>query len=268
MMRSIRHVMTAAAGLMLAACNADPTAPRAGVTDAMLINDIASDAAVAVGLDLDQLLGAELAAGMPVSGPMLPSSPLCPFSALAGRFVCPTITTADGLTLDRSYGIYAGSTPQPGYDPVTTDSMRFESVLTGTLRRDARTSWLRHTRTMTVSGLAGAETQRVWNGIGARSDSAYVSGDGPPRKARLESVDKVSNLVFKLPHATNPWPQSGTITQDIVASAGVVGAPANQMRSMARHVVVTFDGTQTARVLVGATPCTLDLATRATSCAK
>ncbi|HEX2780115.1 MAG TPA: hypothetical protein VHM30_11480 [Gemmatimonadaceae bacterium] len=117
MMRSIRHVMTAAAGLMLAACNADPTAPRAGVTDAMLIDDVARDAAVAVGLDLDQMLGAELAAAMPVSAPMLPGPPLCPFSALAGRFVCPTITTADGLTLDRSYGIYAGGTRKPDTIP-------------------------------------------------------------------------------------------------------------------------------------------------------
>ena len=66
-MTRFRQCASAAAALMLAACAADPTAPKAGVTDAMLTSDVASDAAATIRLDLDQMLFAELAGGLPLS---------------------------------------------------------------------------------------------------------------------------------------------------------------------------------------------------------
>ena len=79
-------------------------------------------------------------------------------------------------------------------------------------------------------------------------------------------MDRIENVVFRLPRESYPFPQSGTITQDVVITSAADGAPANQARSAIRHVVVTFNGTSKATLLVGATPCLLDLTTGAVSC--
>ena len=55
-------------------------------------------------------------------------------------------------------------------------------------------------------------------------------------------------------------------TPHVTATASVDGAPPGEAHSVVRHVVVVFDGTRTARVYVGATPCTLDLVTHAMKC--
>ncbi|HEX8848573.1 MAG TPA: hypothetical protein VF761_03480 [Gemmatimonadaceae bacterium] len=267
MMRRVRLCLIAAGALSLAACNADPTAPKAGVTDQMLTRDIAAAAATTATLDLAQMVDGELAAGLPATASQTALAPACPYSP-AGRYVCPTVRTPDGLLLDRSYAIFAGGTPQPAYDPLRTDSVNFQTAVNGTLARDDRTLWLRHTRSMTVSGLAGIETTRVWDGIGARSDSMRVTRDGAPRTTRIEAMDRIEHVVFRLPRATYPYPQSGTITQDIVITSAADGAPANEARSATRHVVVTFNGTRKVGLLIGATPCTLDLETRAVSCGR
>lgn len=266
-MRRARLCLIAAGAMSLAACNADPTAPRAGVTDAMIARDVAADAAATTTLDLAQMFGAELVAGIPATPSQGALSATCPYSP-AGRYVCPTITTPEGLSLDRSYAIYGGGRAQAAYDPLQTDSMNFAASLAGTLSRDDRTMWLHHTRTLTLSGLTGLETQRVWNGIGARRDSVRVTRDGPARKTRVESVDRIENVVFRLPRSSYPFPQSGTITQDVVITSAADGAPANQARAAVRHVVVTFNGTSKATLLVGATPCMLDLVSGAVSCGK
>lgn len=266
-MTRFRQCASAAAALMLAACNADPIAPAAGITDDILVRDLASSVASATTLDLDQMAGAEVAAGMPIVGSAPSERPLCPFSDLAGRFVCPPVTLPGGPTLSRSYAIWAKNVPQPAYDPMATDSVNVEWVLAGALSRPGRTAWLHDTRSLTVRGLAGAESERTWRGIGARSDSVVVGGDTPARYMSIESVDRVDDVVFRLPRSAYPYPQSGTITHDVVGRAGRADAR-GEARPFERHVVVTFDGTRSARVFVGARPCTLDLVTREMSCAR
>jgi hypothetical protein len=266
-MTRIRHSAIAAAALMLAACNADPIAPAAGITDDILTRDLASAVASAATFDLDQMASAEIAAGMPIVGSAPSERPLCPFSDLAGRFVCPPITIPAGPTLSRSYAIWAKNVPQAAYDPLVTDSVNVEWVVAGALSGPGRTAWLHDTRSLTVRGLAGAEATRTWRGIGARSDSVVADGDGPARFMSIEAVDRIDDVVYRLPRAAYPYPQSGTITHDIIGRAArddLRGAA----RPFERHVVITFDGTRSARVFVGATPCTLDLVTRAMSCGR
>lgn len=249
-----------------AAC-ADSTAPTHTLTDAALTRDAASDAADATTQDLGVMLGGELLAGMPMLSAAQVSQPGgCVFSASTGRFACPTITTPDGLTLERSYAIYANGVAQPSYDATATDSMNFQTALSGTLSRDGRTAWLNTMRTMTVSGLAGAETQRSWSGVGTRSDSAHVVNDGVARRTRMRSVDQISKVVYALPRLSNPYPKSGTITHDMTLTSTADNATGTNTRTVTRHVVVTFNGTSTASVMVGTTACTLDLATRKLTC--
>jgi hypothetical protein len=269
MTRSIPTCIAAlafAAGL--AAC-ADSTDPGPNVSDAQLTADVAGDAGDATVFDLSQMLGSETQAGVAPATAAdrgLSSQNSCTYSAGVGRFLCPAITGTDGLTLDRSYAVYAGGTAQSSYSATATDSINFQTHLAGSLTRNARTGWINNVRTMTMSGLAGAETQRTWNGTGVRTDSAHVTEAGVARRTKLESVDAISNVVYKLPRASNPYPLSGTITHDVTVSATVDRARGQSTRSSTRHVVVTFNGTSTAAMTVGTRSCTVDLATREVSC--
>ena len=253
----------------LAAC-ADSTAPGNSVTDAQLTIDAAGDAGDATVLDLSQMIGSEVQAGVaPASVGTLGFSSqtaACTYSAGVGRFLCPTVTTTEGLSLQRSYAVYAGGTAQSSYSASATDSINFQTFLTGSLAGDARSEWINHTRTMTVSGLGGTETQRTWNGTGVRSDSAHYTTSTGTRRSRFQSVDAIANVVFNLPRSANPYPQSGTITHDITVSATIDRSGGQTTRTATRHVVVTFNGTSTAAMTVGTKSCTIDLVTRAVTC--
>ena len=264
---STRLVLTLlAAGA--AACS-DTTAPPGAVTESMLTRDVANDAADATAQDLAQMGGFELLMGMPLAAPaMKPTSAFgnCAFDAATSFFNCPSISTPDGLTLSRYLEIFGGGTAQRSYDPIATDSILFHGSLSGTLARSDRTAWLNHSRYMMLTGLGGTETQRNWRGIGSRDDSAHVNTDNVVRTTRFVSTDAIDNVVYKLPRADFPFPQSGTITSDMTVSSTTPDGTEATNRRGTRHVVVTFNGTRTASVVVGTTACSLDLVTRKLTC--
>lgn len=257
--------VTSAALVAFAAACADSTSPDSRVSDTLMTRDVASDAGEAVSLDVAQMASGEADAGLP-SAVAASSSTTCTYSAATGRFACPTITTAEGLTLNRSYAYYGGGAAQSAYNATTTDSINFQWTLAGTLQQAGRTAWLDHARSLTVSGLAGAETQRSWNGSGARTDSSRATLDGRTRRSKIVATSTVNQVVFRLPRTTYPYPQSGSITHDVTVTSAFDGAAGSTSRTGTRHVVVTFDGTRTASVVVGTTTCTLDLPTRVVSC--
>lgn len=266
MYRNSARLLFTALVAVTAACS-DSTAPAGQVTDVMLTRDAASDAGDATAQDIGQMVGAEVLVGLPMASAPAGSAPAgCTWSAATGRFTCPAITNADGLTLERSFAFYAGGVAQQSYDAAATDSINFQAALSGSLTRAGRTAWINAARTMTVSGLAGAETQRSWSGTGTRVDSAHVVSDGVARRTRIHSVDQISSVVFALPRSANPYPKSGTISHDITMTSVADNGTGTRTRSATRHVVVTFNGTQFASVMVGSTQCTLDLLTRAMSC--
>ena len=251
-----------------AAC-ADSTAPAAGVTEAMLTRDVAGDAADATVRDLSYMGGMEVLVGMPLtSSPMSSTSGLgnCTWNNAGRVFDCPDITGPDGLTLSRMIGFYSGGTSQQSYDALTTDSLFFGAWLSGTITETGRTAWLKHARLYMVTGLTGSETARTWRGEGSRDDSAHVNTDNVVRTMHIASEDVTINVVYKLPRADFPFPQSGTITHDVTVSETTPNGTGATSRSGTRHVVVVFNGTRTAAVTVGSTACSLDLVTRALSC--
>lgn len=261
---SLTRVGATALVALLAAC-ADSTAPAGTVSDAMLTYDAASDAGSAASLDVSQMLGSESAAGLP-SATAGASSTACTYSAATGRYTCPTTTTPEGLSLDRSYAYFGGGAAQSAYNATTTDSINFQIALAGTLTSATGTAWVNAARSQTVSGLGGSETQRTWNGTGSRTDSSTVTSDGRTRRTKVQAHSVVSQVVFRLPRSTYPYPQSGTITHDATVTSYFQGAAGSTTRTADRHVVVTFDGTRTASLVVGTKHCTLDLPTRAVSC--
>ena len=251
-----------------AACS-DSAAPVGRVTESLLTRDVAIDAADATVQDLAQIAGIELMAGMPLaSSSTSAASPFagCTYNPSSLLIGCPSVTTPDGLTLNRFFEIFAADTMQRTYDAVATDSLLSSTWLTGTLAKSDRTVWLSHSRLMMVTGLTGSETKRTWRGFGTRDDSAHINKDGVVRTTRVISTDEIHDLVYRVPRADFPFPQSGTVTNEVTVSSTTPNGTEATNRQGTRHVVITFDGTQTASVLVGSTACSLDLVSRKLTC--
>lgn len=185
----------------------------------------------------------------------------CTYSASTGRFTCPPITSG-GLTLNRDYAFFdANNQPQSAYDAATTASANFHVSVTGIHPALTGADTVNRDRNFTVSGLAGAETSRTWNGTGSRND--HGERDGTDAKRNYSTADQltVSNVVVNLPRSSNPWPVSGTITRHITGTASVSRNGVTKSFSVDRTVTITFNGSQTATVTVNGNNYTLDLST-------
>jgi hypothetical protein len=266
--------------LALAACSSDSTGPlqitSADVDQAAVISasdataeDVnvftASDMTMSGGAVANVLGGGAQMSRTPVAA-NLPSyawtfSDGCVYSASTSRFSCAAIS-AGGLTLTRDYALFdASGAAQSAYDAATTASANFHVSVTGVHTAVAGQDTVDRTRSFTVSGLAGAETSRTWNGTGARNDGGYRNGADATRTYHTNDALTVSNVIVNLPRSSNPWPVSGTITRQISGTASVVKNGITKSFSVDRTVTITFDGTQNATVTVNGNTYTLDLST-------
>ncbi len=257
-----RFASAAVLALALAACSGDGT----GTDDSLTLEESTDAAATvgdAVGEDVGQWLEGE---GMLGSGGASPSIGAegaragegCPFNAQTGRFVCPTVTR-DGLTINRSFALFdAQNQPMQGYDNQLTASANFQWSVQGTVTRDNWTGTVQRARNMTVSGLAGLESQRTWNGTGSNHVEAEFTGQGGTRSYTHDVQTTASNVVVAVPRAlNNPWPLSGTLTADVTSNRPRFGGGTVDFTA-----VVTFNGTRIVPLDVGEREFCLDLATR------
>jgi hypothetical protein len=264
---SIR-VLTGATALLVATACSDSTAPSSRVSDNEAAVDLAVSAGASVATDLGLLMAGEadgmtFTTGAERGDAQLAATTGC--SVVDGRRVC-SATTDGGLTLTRSFAFYdASNALQPRFDPATTASINFQMSVSGTITRPRVTSTISHERNMTLSGLAGTETERSWNGTGSGSENSTATGDRGTRTYVGTTKDTTTNVVFKLPRSENPWPQSGTIVHRTDATATFEGAQSGS-RTIAHRAVVTFNGTSTATLQIGTRTCSLDLATKAVTC--
>jgi len=176
------------------------------------------------------------------------------------RFTCPGVSTAN-LTVTRSFAFFdAQGNPQATFDSLTTASANFQSTVRGEISRDAWSAVIARSHDMTVSGLAGAETTRTWNGTGTNNvaRSLHTEG-GPNRTYNMASSSATANVVVPVPRAEGSWPLSGTITHTVTVAI-TDGEGAGNTRT--RTATVTFNGTQFATVTVGDETFTVDLAER------
>lgn len=146
------------------------------------------------------------------------------------------------------------------YNPLTTDSIRIEVLVSGAVERDAWSASVERTRDLVVSGLEGEETTRIWNGLTSSevSRSRHVEGEDE-RSYDMSAEGTIADVVRGVPREDNPWPLSGTITRDIVVTI-VNGPNGDQVRE--RSVVIVFNGTQFATMTVNGEEFELDLAAR------
>ncbi len=225
----------------LAACT-DAVAPE--LSDPEVAQDLALSSGDAIALDLSELVANEVFGGFAVA-PGIAESPL-------------------EVTVTRSRTCYdEQGDAQAECDWLTTASMRIQVTMDGTRQRDNFTANIHRSRDLVISGLLGEETSRTHNGVGTADDTTTLQRDGFTRTVQESSIDSVVNVVFNLPHGTNPWPVSGQIIRNVNATIIITG-PREETRTISRRVVVTFppDAQGNVSIQIGSTTCTLNLVTR------
>ena len=179
--------------------------------------------------------------GLPLS---IPSG--CSFDAGSQSFVCGPNTLPNGLVETHSYQFLdASNTPQSAFDSLTTASIHFTAKLSGTTT--GHYSKVDDQHELTVSGLAGVETTRTWNGTGT---SSHQDSLGTALITTNVSTS-ISNVVLPVSRTSNPYPQSGTISTHTVISGGLM--PIDMTASL------TFDGTRYAKLTINGITYTIDL---------
>lgn len=159
----------------------------------------------------------------------------------------------------RSYFDTSGQ-EMDGFDPVLTESIVTHASVVGELDRPRWSASLDRERETTVSGLAGDETERTWDGTAEdRVERTRFTDARGERSYTWTSVRAIDEVVVGLPRSDFPWPLSGTITHELTITI-VNGPNGDVMRQ--RTVVVTFDGSRFVTAIVNGEPFEVDLADR------
>lgn len=270
-MSRARHLLPVGLAALLGACAGDSTL---GPVESPTLNaDLAAAVADGVGEDVQTMreLGWGLRLGIMFLTPSFGQLPGgCPFNAATGWHDCEPVTLPNGLVIDRQYAFYnAAGTATEQFDADQTASIRAQRTVDGEFERDtdrgSLSSEVHHARDFTVSGLQGDEQKRIWNGTGASEVSkTHISDERGTRSYELSSDVTVAEV--EVPTRNNddrdPWPLSGTITQQVQGSV----TWGDESRSFERTIVVTFNGSQFASVTVtgpdGSETFEIDLANR------
>ena len=168
----------------------------------------------------------------------------------------------EALSGTRTQTFYdAVGVEQESYDEESTASIHFESEVSGDVARDDWTATIYRLRDMTISGMAGEETHRTWNGTGEEdiTRSRNVEEDGTVRTAEMSGTFTYSDVVVPVPGSETRYPISGTITRSVNGS--VVNGP-NGDETRVANITITFDGDETAIIVVNGEEREIDLTTR------
>ena len=153
----------------------------------------------------------------------------------------------------------AAGTEQTTYDSLTTDVIHILHEVEGVVTRDNWTVNIHRERDKTVSGLAGTETHRTWNGTG--SEEVLRSGftlQGEERSYEAIGSFTYADVVVPIPGTIPRYPVSGTVTRSLVVT--LTGPDGTRTRTV--DVVITFDGTSTATAVVNGVTREIDLTAR------
>ncbi len=252
-MKTLTRYGTLGLLVTLAACNSESTGPGlTPIADLAITRDVAAQSADATAEDVELMggptgqLGFGFAAGLAAEDD--------------APFRCGT-HTRDLLTIVRTctFKDAAGAT-QSNYHPLTTASAAIHAEITGKVERENWSAEVERIRDLTVTGLAGVETSRTWNGTGTgKSTRSKHTENGENRTYDVSCSSTRTNVVVNLPRTENRWPVSGTISRNCTIK--ITGGP-NDGKTVSRVVVITFNGTQLVPITVNGKAFTLDLKTR------
>ncbi len=260
----------------IAACNSDRAyaPPDTVLTDRQVSTDVVVSEGEAVAADLVSLdESANISGGVfsvnsgddapSVRNNMAPSSTASSTSCTyaSGRWSCMP-AAQNGVTIVRSYTYFDGSgQPMYRYDALKTASINHQLTMNGTIARDTTFSGVVHrARSVTVSGLLGAETTRRWDGAGTSADTNTHRDSRGTRRYAGNSADSLKAVVYLQPRTPGSYPLSGS-TVRIVSYTVTLSGKSSEIRSVDRRVVATYNGTALAKIQTGTVTCTLHLDT-------
>jgi hypothetical protein len=176
------------------------------------------------------------------------------------RFGCDSVSFG-GLTIVRTCTFTdADGLIQAAYDTTTTESVAVHTEISGAFDRERWSATIDRTTDLVVSGLAGANTTKIWNGSGSGTASRVREVDSTEtREYHLTFSGAITNVVIPVPRTATGWPLSGTITRDVTLT--VVGGPRDG-ETITRSTTLEFNGTQFATLIVNGETFTVDLARR------
>lgn len=265
----------AAASLLLlaiAACSDDDgVAAPSAVDNAAINQDVAAATGANIAGDIVAYAADESAVSAGFAGAGAPGAGTCTRS---GNTVTCTGARDGNLTITRTATFFdaAGAT-QADYDAATTARIDIAAQVTGSYEGPQYRATLQRIRSVSITGLAGAETQRTRNGTGTATVQSTFTGTNVTRTHRMDVADTTANLVW----AVNPrgqYPLSGTVTRNAVVRTTITGDRSGSFTAT-RRVQVTFNGTAQVPLVVQAVTrrgttieatCQLDLSTRTVSC--
>lgn len=244
-----------AALAVVAACSGDSSSPsqNAQVAD----QDLAVLAVQAAALDVETMGGPPGPAGFGLFGVAVAG----PFGPAAARDLGCRSITLPRVTLTRECTFTdAGGAAQTAYHPLETATARILTEMSGEWSHDAWSATMTRTSDVTVSGLAGQETRRTWNGTGGETiaRSRHTEGEGT-RSYTLTTSFLIDAVVVPVPGGPEAWPLSGSISRTLEGE--ITGGPRDG-ESLARTTVITFNGTPLVSVSVNGTVFEVDLRNR------
>lgn len=236
---------------LLGACGNDLNAPLTDQEALLLDQDIAQVAADGTADDI-ALMTVEADETM---HPGFGDSSGC-IRGVVSRIRCAKRRFGD-LTITREVSFFdADGIAQTQYDPSLTESINFIVEIEGSRTRGPMSFVISRERNMTVSGMAGDETERTWNGTGSSTVAFEADGDGGIRAYNFQGAVTFTDVVIAVPR-DGTWPLSGTITREMTADF----TRGEESRAVERTVVIEFNGTQFVTVTVNGEAFTMDLAT-------
>ena len=262
----------AGALLALAACS-DGTTTGPTTQDAARLNaDVAVTSGAAIASDLAVWGGNEAAVSDGFARSGAPSAGTCTRSG--------NVTTCTGgregtLEVTRTVSYFdAAGAAQQAYDATTTARIDFTMQVSGSSSADQFSSTVRRARSMSVTGLAGAETQRTWNGNGSGTTTSTFTGAAGTRTVNLVESDTTTNVVWVVAPTRGAYPASGRVVRRLNATTTLSGDRTGTFTAQ-RRVQVDFNGTAQVPLQVSAVTrrgttvelsCQLDLSTRRVAC--
>ncbi len=171
----------------------------------------------------------------------------CTYDAGQQRAICTPVTN-NGLTITRSIAWYdANGAVQAAFDSVKTDAINTKTTVTGTMtRRDSATSTISNASDRTVAGLAKGSTKHTINGTASGKEVTTGKDSAGTFTATRLAADTVRGVIVPVADTGRTYPTAGTVIR--VMSIAVVRASGTT--NTARREVVTYDGTNTAKMVI------------------
>ena len=195
--------------------------------------------------------------------------PACPYSAESQKFVCPPVTKR-GITLRQSFTLLtAQGVKQSTFDPTTTDSVRANTDVDGTLAEQGTNVRVYGGQEVTLTGLLSGP--HVLDGFASIVVAGTVDDGTSTYPVNVRVNTSIDELVLPDDAAGSApvWPTSGRMTVDVAAVSGATSPAFLNGRTVIRFLngtsivdvtVTSGDG------LAEAVGCTVDLAVSKPAC--